>query len=67
MGGWLNRLGRDGAQPALLAPPQSARDLLGGPPFQQALADEAAEPLVTLEDGLALPAFEVAALGVDRQ
>jgi hypothetical protein len=63
----VDRLEADRAEPALLAPLQPAGDLLRRPPLQQALADEAAELGVTLENGRALPALEVAALGVDRQ
>jgi hypothetical protein len=63
----VDRLGGDGAQPAFLAPPQPARDLLGRPTLQQPLADEPAESGVALEDGRTLPALEVATLGVDRQ
>src|SRR5689334_5516711 len=63
----VDRLERHRTEPALLAAPQPAGDLLGGPAFQQALADEAAEPLVALQDGRALPPLTVGALGVDRQ
>jgi hypothetical protein len=62
----VDGLERDGAEPALLAPLEPTRDLLGRPAFEQALADKSAEPLVTLQDGRPLPAFEVAALGLDR-
>src|SRR4051794_41342388 len=63
----VDRLERHRTGPAPLAALEPARDLLGGPALQQALADEAAEPLVALEDGPALPALAVAALGVHRQ
>src|SRR4051812_37381124 len=39
----------DGTEPALLALPQLASDLLRRPALQQALAHEPAEPLVALE------------------
>jgi len=58
----VDRLEADRAEPALLAPLQPAGDLLRRPPLQQALADEAAELAVTLENGRALPALEVATL-----
>src|SRR5919204_634556 len=48
----VDGLAGHGAQPALLAPLEPAGDLLRRPAFQQALADEAAEALVALEDGL---------------
>src|SRR3954470_2387586 len=63
----VDRLDRHPTEPALLAALEPAGDLLRRPAFQQALADEAAELGVTLEDGLTLPAFQVAALGVHRQ
>ena len=63
----VDRLGGDGAQPALLAPLQPAGDLLRRPALQQALAHEPAELGVTLQDGRPLPALAVAALGVHRQ
>src|SRR5215213_3582560 len=63
----VDRLGRDGAQPALLAALEPAGDLLRRPALEQALAHEAAQLGVTFEDGLSLPALAVAALGVDRQ
>jgi hypothetical protein len=63
----VDGLERDGAEPALLAALEPAGDLLRRPPLQQALAHEAAEPRVALEDGRALAALAVAALGVDRQ
>jgi hypothetical protein len=44
----VDRLGGDGAEPALLAPPQPAGDLLGRPALDQALAHEAAELGVAL-------------------
>src|SRR3954467_7672598 len=63
----VDRLERDRTEPALLAALEPARDLLGGPAFQQALAHEAAEPLVALQDGRPLAPLAVAALGVHRQ
>jgi hypothetical protein len=63
----VDGLGGDGAQPAFLAPPQPARNLLRRPALEQALADEAAEPRVALEHGRPLAALEVAALGMHRQ
>src|SRR3954462_1457978 len=47
----VDRLERDRTEPALLAALEPARVLPGGPPFQQAPAQEAAEPLVALQDG----------------
>ena len=51
----------DGAEPALLAALQPAGDLLRRPALEQALADEAAELGVALEDRRSLPALQVAA------
>jgi hypothetical protein len=64
----VDRLGGDRAQPTLLAAPEPAGDLLRRPALQQPVADEAAEPLVPLEDSRALlPPLKVASLGVDGQ
>src|SRR3954451_1907962 len=63
----VDRLERDRTEPALLAALEPAGDLLGGPPLQQALADEPAELGVALENGRALPPLAVAALGMHRQ
>src|SRR4051794_5877316 len=63
----VDGLGRDGAQPALLAPLQPAGDLLGRPPFQEAFTHEPAGLGVAFEDGRPLPPRQVAALGMDGQ
>src|SRR5690349_642520 len=63
----VDRLDRHSTEPALLAPLQPAGDLLRRPSFQQALAHEAAEPFVALQDRGPLPPLAVAALGVHRQ
>jgi hypothetical protein len=63
----VDGLAGDVAQPALLASLEPARDLLRHPALEQALADEPAEALVTLQDGPPLPSFAVAASGVHRQ
>jgi hypothetical protein len=63
----VDGLGGDGAQPPFLAALQPAGDLLRRPALEQALAHEAAELGVTLQDGRPLPALEVAALGMHRQ
>src|SRR5918993_5718656 len=63
----VDRLGGDGAQSALLAPLQPAGDRLRRPALEQALAHEASEPLVALQDGRPLAALAVAAFSVDRQ
>jgi hypothetical protein len=61
-------LGATGAELALLAALEPAGDLLRGSALQQALADEAVESGVALEDGGAVLApLEVAALSVARQ
>ena len=57
----------DGAEPALLAALEPARDLLRRPALQQPFAHEAAELGVTLEDGRPLSPLAVAAFGMDRQ
>jgi hypothetical protein len=46
----VDRLGGDGTQPALLAPLEPAGDPLRGPALQEALAHEAAELGVPLQD-----------------
>jgi hypothetical protein len=63
----VDRLGGDGAQPVLLAPPQPAGDLLARPALEQPLADEPGELGITFEDGRALPPLEIAAFRVHRQ
>src|SRR4051812_5423689 len=67
VGEGVDRLERHRTEPALLAALEPARDLLGRPPLQQALADEAAELGVPLQNGRPLAAVQVAALGVHRQ
>src|SRR5688500_6777276 len=63
----VDRLGGDGAPAALLAALQPAGDRLRRPALEQALAHEASEPLVALQDGRPLAALAVAAFSVDRQ
>src|SRR4051794_12645165 len=63
----VDRLDRHPTEPALPAALEPAGDPLRRPALQQALAHEPAELGVALEDGLALPALAVAALGVHRQ